>query len=99
MRGSIAPIDHHADGTQQLLEGRSPKNRLTAPYPGHYEPLVECGEQVSEGQTVGYLHDFYRIDEEPYRMVTEVDGVVIFQAWGARVEQGQALVGMAQVIR
>ena len=39
---------------------------VPAPWPGHYQPLLECGQMVRVGQAVGLLHDFYRIDDEPW---------------------------------
>ncbi|HIG17978.1 MAG TPA: succinylglutamate desuccinylase [Candidatus Handelsmanbacteria bacterium] len=95
LRGSIEPIDHHADGTQCLV-GNSAS--VTAPYPGHYEPLFDCGAVVSKGTTVGLLHDFYRMDEDPYECVAGVDGIVISQAWGARVDQGQTILMVAEKV-
>ncbi len=88
LRGTIEPIGHHADGTQMLV-GKSAS--VTAPYPGHYEPLFDCGEIVAKGTTAGLLHDFYRLDEDPFEVVAGVDGIVASQAWGARVEQGQQI--------
>ena len=88
LAGTIEPIGHHADGTQSLVETRA---AITAPYWGHYEPLFDCGEYVEQGQTVGYLHDFGRLDEEPFALIAGDSGIVISQAWGARVEQGQTI--------
>jgi N-alpha-acetyl-L-2,4-diaminobutyrate deacetylase len=92
LRGDVEPIDHHADGTQRLVGNSA---AVTAPYPGHYEPLFDCGEVVSKGTTVGLLHDFYRMDEDPYECVAGIDGIVISQAWGARVDQGQTILMVA----
>ena len=93
--GEIEPVGHHADGTQRLVRGGSPE---MAPYPGHYEPLLECGERVSKGQTVGLLHDFFRLDEEPFEVRAGTDGIVVTQAWGARVEQGQTILLVGEEI-
>ncbi len=41
------------------------------------------------GDTVGLLHDFDRIDLDPWEVRAGVDGIVIAQAWGATVLQGQ----------
>lgn len=92
LHGSIEPIDHHADGTQRLV---SHSASVVAPYPGHYEPLFDCGEVVAQGTTVGLLHDFYRLDEAPYACVAGVGGIVVSQAWGARVDQGQIILMVA----
>ena len=93
--GEIEPIGYHADGTQRLVRGGVSE---LAPYPGHYEPLIECGQRVSEGQTVGLLHDFQRLDEEPFEVRAGTGGIVVTQAWGARVEQGQMILMVAEEI-
>ena len=95
LEGEIEPIGHHADGTQRLVRGGASE---LAPYPGHYEPLIECGERVSKGQTVGLLHDFQRLDEEPFEVRAGTGGIVVTQAWGARVEQGQMILMVAEEI-
>lgn len=95
LRGTIEPIAHHADGTQNLIRGSA---SVTAPYPGHYEPLVDCGETVSRGQVAGLLHDFHRMDEDPFEVVAGADGILISQAWGARVDQGQTIFMIGEVI-
>ena len=91
LRGETEPIGHHADCTQRLVEPGNKSAWVLAPYRGHYEPLVECGERVTRGQTVGYLHDFKHIDEEPHAIVAGVDGFVLSQAWAAPVEPGQSI--------
>jgi predicted deacylase len=50
---------------------------------------------VEAGTTLGLIHDFERIDADPWRAVTDVAGVVVAQAWRAHVRQGQhvAIVG------
>ncbi len=93
LHGEIAPIAYHADGTQVLGEGATSE---AAPYPGHFEPLVECGERVAQGQTVGYVHDFHRIDEDPHRVIAGTDGLVLSQAWAARVEHGQTVLSVVR---
>lgn len=95
LRGSIKPIDHHADGTQSLVTGGA---SVMAPYPGHYEPLLDCGERAQSGQTLGLLHDFYRLDEDPFAVRAATAGIVVAQAWGARVEQGQMILMVAKEI-
>jgi N-alpha-acetyl-L-2,4-diaminobutyrate deacetylase len=95
LRGKIEPIGHHADGTQSLVRISA---SVAAPYPGHYEPLVDCGETVAKGQTVGLLHDFYRLDEDPFEVSAAVKGILVAQAWGARVTQGQTIMMLAEEI-
>ena len=89
MRGTITPIGHHADGTQLRAEMIERACFTVAPFAGHYEPLLECGARVKQGDCVALLHDFERIDLDPWAVCAGVDGVVIAQAWGAPVMQGQ----------
>lgn len=96
LRGEIAPIAFHAAGTQRVLEMIDRDCFTVAPFDGHYEPLVECGERVSRGQPVGLLHDFDHIDMPPWPAVAGIDGVVLAQAWGAAVVRGQHIVVVAR---
>ncbi len=89
LHGEISPIAHHAAGTQVRAEMIDRECFTPAPFGGHYEPLLECGTQVKAGEVVGLLHDFERIDLDPHPIRAGVDGIVIAQAWGAVVLQGQ----------
>ena len=98
LRGEVEPIGHHADGTQKVVANVDPACFVPAPFPGLYEPLLECGVEVAAGQAVGQLHDFHRIDEPPAPIRAGVDGVLVAQAWEAQVAQGQHIVVVGQVI-
>jgi len=89
MQGQIGRIAHHAAGTQVRAEMIDRDCFTVAPFAGHYEPLLECGASVQAGEVVALLHDFERIDLDPWPVRAGVDGVVIAQAWGAVVLQGQ----------
>jgi predicted deacylase len=92
LRGRIAPIDHHRDGTQRKVAMIDRACFSVAPFTGHYEEVLPCGSAVRTGDIVGWLHDFDRIDLAPEPIRAGVDGVVIAQAWTARVVQGQHIV-------
>jgi N2-acetyl-L-2,4-diaminobutanoate deacetylase len=96
--GEISPIAHHRDGTQLKAEMVDRACFTTTPVSGLYEPLVECGTRVSAGETVGLVHDFERIDAPAWPAKAGVDGVVISQAWGARVRQGQHVVVTGRIL-
>lgn len=89
LRGEVAKFGHHAAGTQRRASMVDRACFTPAPFAGHYEPLLECGAEVATGDTVGLLHDFDRIDLDPWEVRAGVDGIVIAQAWGATVLQGQ----------
>ena len=96
MNVEVGRIAHHAAGTQRVVEAVVPQCYVAAPWPGHYEPLLETGSQVVMGQVVGLLHDFHRIDEEPWKVRAGLDGYLIATAWRAPVQQGQHIAVVAQ---
>ncbi len=98
LRGRIEPIAHHRAGTQRKVAMVDRECFTVAPFAGHYESLVECGQQVAAGDVVGLLHDFDRIDLDPWPARAGVNGVVIAQAWVAPVQRGQHIVVTGRVI-
>ena len=92
MRGEVAKIAHHADGTQRMVSMVDRDCFVCAPFEGHYEPVVECGADLRTGDLVGWLHDFDRIDLPPWPVRAGTDGVLIAQAWQAEVRKGQHIV-------
>jgi N-alpha-acetyl-L-2,4-diaminobutyrate deacetylase len=58
---------------------------------------VECDTAVRRGETVGLLHDFDNLDEEPWPCVAALERVVL--AWAAPVPKGQHIVVVAREIR
>jgi N-alpha-acetyl-L-2,4-diaminobutyrate deacetylase len=98
LQGQIEPIAYHLAGTQRKIEIVDRSCYVVAPFAGHYEPLFDCGETVKRGQTIGFLHDFDRIDLEPWPVVVEVEGVLLAQAWSAQVRRGQHIAVTGRVI-
>ena len=98
LRGRIERIGHHADGTQRMAEMVDRACFTVAPFAGHYGPLLECGSGVVAGTMVGLLHDFGRLDLDPWPVRAGVDGVVIAQAWAAAVAQGQHILVTGRVV-
>lgn len=98
LRGAIEPFAHHADGTQRLVAMVDRACFVPAPFRGHYEPLFECGVEVQAGQTVGWLHDFQRLDERPWPVRAGVDGYLLCQASRAPVAQGLHILVVARQV-
>jgi len=96
LAGDINPISHHLEGTQRRTAIIDRACYVPAPYPGHYEPLMKCGEPVAAGQIAGYLHDFFRIDDRPWPVRAGVDGFLLAQAYHAPVRQGSHILVVAQ---
>ena len=98
LRGRIEKIAHHAAGTQKLAAMVDRDCFTVAPFDGHFEPVIECGTEVKAGTIVGWLHDFQRIDLDPWPVCAQVDGIIIAQAWGAVVRQGQHIAIVGRVL-
>jgi N-alpha-acetyl-L-2,4-diaminobutyrate deacetylase len=96
MRGLIEPIAHHRDGTQRKVAMVDRECFTVAPFDGHYEPVIDCGTRVRQGQTVGLLHDFDHIDMDPWPVAAGVDGYVLAQAWVAPIMRGQHILVVAR---
>ncbi|MCC9608076.1 succinylglutamate desuccinylase/aspartoacylase family protein [Blastopirellula sp. JC732] len=95
--GTIEPIGHHQAGTQQKLETVDRACYCVAPFDGHFEPLIDCGAAVKQGDVVGLLHDFDHIDMPAWEVRAQVDGVILAQAWAAPVPRGQHIVVVGRV--
>ncbi len=89
LAGDIEPIGHHAAGTQRTAAIVDPICYHAAPMAGHFEEVIPCGADVRRGDVIGYLHDFNRLDEPALPIRAALDGVLVAQAWAARVRQGQ----------
>ena len=98
MRGEIERIAHHRDGTQRRIAIVDRDCYTVAPYAGLYEPVIDCGQPCRRGDIVAWLHDFDRIDEEPWAVRAGVDGILVAHAWANPVKRGQhvAVVGVVE---
>lgn len=98
LSGQIEPHAHHRAGTQRKAAMVDRECFTCAPFAGHYEALVPCGELVRAGQIIGYLHDFDHVDDDPWPARAGVDGILIAQAWAAPVPRGQHIVVVGRVV-
>ena len=98
LRGEIAPIGHHAAGTQRKVAMVDRECFTVAPFDGHYEAVLDCGSRVKAGDVVGYLHDFDHIDMDPWPARAGVDGIVLAQAWVSPIPRGQHIVVVGREI-
>ncbi len=99
LRGEIEPIGHHRDSTQRVVEMVDRACFTVAPFAGHYESVIDCGQTVAAGEPVGYLHDFDHPDMPAWPVAAGVDGILIAQAWVAPVQQGQHIAVVGKLLR
>jgi N2-acetyl-L-2,4-diaminobutanoate deacetylase len=89
LAGSVESIDHLATGTQMYVSFADRRCVCIATKSGIFEPVLAIGTKVSAGQTLGYLHNFELIDEEPTAIRAQVDGVFFACAIRAPILQGK----------
>jgi predicted deacylase len=58
-----------------ILDGRDTRNYLLAPSSGIFETLVDPGDAVRAGQTVGRIHSLEDPEREPEQLLAPLDGV------------------------
>lgn len=63
---------------------------------GLYEPVVELGQDVKEGETIGQIHFLPNLRRKPKLVKSPYEGVVIAKRFPGRVEMGDciAVIGM-----
>lgn len=60
-----------------------------SPVDGYFEPLVDLGEQVAKGASIGIVYD---LDEgKPHNILSEHEGIVIVQRTFPRVHTGESV--------
>src|SRR3954447_23817135 len=98
LRGDLGRLSHGREGTQVEAAMVDRECFTVAPFAGHYESLIDCGQRVRRGEVVGLLHDFDHIDSPPWPAVAGVEGIVIAQAWVAPVQRGQHVVVTGRIV-
>lgn len=98
LSGTPPPNVYCRPEEQVLADTSEPQSNCLASFVGHYEPLVDAGTLVQAGDPLGYLHDFYRLDEKPELILAPHEGYVVCQAWRAEVEQGQVIAQVGKTL-
>lgn len=63
---------------------------------GVYEPIVELGADVEEGQTLGYIHPLDDLTQAPEPIAAPVSGTLFFRPASSRVDVGRRLAMIAR---
>ena len=71
-----------------ILDGRTPANYVFAPESGIWETLVDPGDAVAEGQSVGRIHSLERPDQAPIVVESPCDGIIVNVRARAATAQG-----------
>ena len=97
LQGEAPALPDGIKDNQVLVDTSNFACHLLAPKEACFEPTVHCGDSVEQGQIVGYLHNFYEIDETPHPITAPHQGIIVCQAWKSRVSQGQTICQVGRI--
>jgi N-alpha-acetyl-L-2,4-diaminobutyrate deacetylase len=81
-----------------ILDGRNPATIVVSPEDGLFEALLEPGDPVSAGQTVGRLWFVDRPDRPPVEIEAPLDGYVVVTKAIPPTEQGDCVFVLGQPV-
>ena len=81
-----------------ILDGRDLRNYVFAPTSGIFETLVDVGEAVTAGQTVGRLYSLEHPEQTPEAIAAPLDAVVVAIRAISWTEQGDNVFALGQPI-
>ncbi len=83
---------------QVLVDTSGFESSLLAPASGVFEPTIDLGDRVREGDPVGFLHNFDHLGERPLSLRAPHDGFIICLNARARVFNGQVVCQVGRVV-
>lgn len=96
LSGEVAKIDPSRISAPRLVDARNLEDYIPAPCTGVWEPSVELGDEVKQGQLLGRLHDFANHVAAPTEIRAHRDGVLIMMCGVAVCRQGTTLFVIAR---
>jgi len=89
--GDVVKIDSQRSGPARLLQATSADDYVPAPGNGIWEPAVEQGSDVRQGDLIGRLHDFTDHTSTPSEVRAHHPGVVLMMHFAAVCRKGVTL--------
>ncbi|QWW72304.1 succinylglutamate desuccinylase/aspartoacylase family protein [Rhizobium sp. WYJ-E13] len=89
--GITPKIQAVASPGTRFMRSLSRGGSIYAPKTGLFEPHVECGEPILNGQKAGLLHAFDTPLAEPTSLVFGTDGIVLCRRFPTLTERGDCL--------
>ena len=93
---SLVSIDPIRTARPRLVDARNLEDYIPCPRPGVWEPLVDLGAGVQNGELIGRLHDFADHTAEPLELRAHRNGVLIMMCATASCKQGVTLYVIAR---
>jgi predicted deacylase len=96
--GEIQRVDAARGTPPRLVQAPNLTDYVPCPRDAIWEPVVEVGGEVREGELVGRLHDFGDHTSLPVDIVAHRSGIIIALHFGAVVRQGATLYVIAEEV-
>jgi predicted deacylase len=91
LSGDIVKIDPARTQPPTLVDARNLEDYTPCPRDGVWEPLVDLGDEVRNGQLVGRLHSFSDHSSAPFELRAHRKGFMIMMCGTAQCRQGTTL--------
>jgi predicted deacylase len=89
--GDIVKIDPARPSAPRFVQAVNLADYIPCPKDGVWEPLVDLGADVSEGDLLGRLHDFSDHSSEAQEIRAHRSGVVSMLHFAAQIKKGLTL--------
>ena len=96
LSGPIVRVDSGRATPPRVVQAPDLADYVPCPADGIWEPVVEVGQDVRAGDTIGRVHQFDDHTSEPITIAAHRDGVIVALHFGAACRRGSTLHVIAQ---
>lgn len=96
LAGSVTRIDTERSSLPRLVDARNLEDYVPCPRAGVWEPLIDLGQDVEQGQLLGRLHDFSDHAAGSLELRAHRAGVLLMMNGTAMCQKGVTLYVIAQ---
>ena len=98
LEGPVTRIRPEAEAPPRLVTAENLDDYRPCPREGVWEPAVDLGAAIREGDLLGRLHDFSDHSEDPLEIRAHRSGYVLMMHLSARVQRGMTLYVIAREV-
>jgi predicted deacylase len=95
----VVKIDPDRPGPPRIVAAADLEDYAPSPRDGIWEPLVQLGDDVHQGDLLGRMHDFGDHSSAPHEVLAHRSGVIVMMHLGAVCHKGDTLYVIAQDTR
>lgn len=95
----VVKIDPDRPSPPRMVSAANLEDYVPSPKDGIWEPLVELGSDVRQGELLGRMHDFGDHSSAPFEVCAHRAGAVVMMHLGAVCHKGDTLYVIAQDVQ